>query len=152
MSLGRKISSSIIVFRKPCSTRFTEKINHIYGRNNDNTSVLHVVGRGDPYVDSRSRLSMTLKFLAGSKMQDITRCHGVSCATAVARWSKCLWWWMHFQKQCLSRWFYPERVQEVWMVAWHFCSCFVVARNSFMRCVFFRLRLTWGADVAFLHV
>ena len=39
--------------------------------------------RGDPHVDSRSRLSMTLKFLAGSKMQDITRCHGVSRPTAL---------------------------------------------------------------------
>ena len=40
--------------------------------------------RGDKaHVDSRSRLSMTLKFLTGSRMQDITRIHGVSRSTVV---------------------------------------------------------------------
>ena len=33
------------------------------------------------HVDSRSRLSVTLKHLAGSKMQDIERTHGVSRST-----------------------------------------------------------------------
>ena len=35
-------------------------------------------------VDSRSRLSMLLKHLAGSKMQDIERTHGVSRSTVIA--------------------------------------------------------------------
>ena len=35
-------------------------------------------------VDSRSRLSMLLKHLAGSKMQDIERAHGVSRSTVIA--------------------------------------------------------------------
>ena len=35
-------------------------------------------------VDSRSRLSMLLKHLAGSKMQDIERTHGVSRPTVIA--------------------------------------------------------------------
>jgi len=38
---------------------------------------------GVSHVDSRSRLSMTLKHLAGSKTQDITRIHGVSRSTVV---------------------------------------------------------------------
>lgn len=38
---------------------------------------------GVSHVDSRSKLSMTLKHLAGSKTQDITRCHGVSRSTVV---------------------------------------------------------------------
>ena len=41
------------------------------------------------HVDSRSRLSMTLKHLGGSKMQDIERTHGVSRSTVVnaIQWS-----------------------------------------------------------------
>jgi len=38
---------------------------------------------GVSHVDSRSKLSMTLKHLAGSKTQDITRTHGVSRSTVV---------------------------------------------------------------------
>ena len=41
-------------------------------------------------VDSRSRLSMTLKHLAGSKMQDIERAHGVSRSTVTQSISRTL--------------------------------------------------------------